>query len=1227
MGNICSSSQKNSTEIESGNSEGSDSENEYKFSPKNKIEEKVLKEKVENFNLGIINSTLSTKNDNGHQIAHHSNYDEIEKNNKNYSNLKQIPEHYKKIVLNIIITNKNEFKKQLNIIERLFPDLSRHVRNKGFELVMSAIHHDISQNNFITNEELENYFHEIDRHKNSYIIPVLFFTPFFEKLHCPVKIEQKDFNFLLSITSKEQNDLLLKYYTKDDNFRISDASYNLNLHSLLRSETEQILETFIALMPINLKQTYLTTAVEKIINNVILSSKELIKHCVWISTYEVLEESKESCAAIMSEVLNKHLNLNNQLKAEIPTKNIIPPFSFADEGEDLYELFSEILKSNVDNVMYEHYVKHSSRNTLGMCKVIADDIESIRKHSAAIGIKEADIFDMEGVLKYLRSDSLYPLAIFGNFEEEISIYTSHIALIFEKIIENTNLVIRYGCVSVVSSEITSLLGSIADQISVVVEGKPCHSNHTILDYKLTIERLLEICSVNIVILIDSIDKVIGAHNFDWLPKISKPNAKIILTISNGVTITENLSGSELIKRGVPKENLLPISYKSINNGRSHLNDTLNLQFLSLGIKLSRKDTGSFIENFLHTLESKIDVKFVEILLLIITTSPYGVFETDCLSIFEEQAKIERTISSIIWSKFCWLMGPILIHTERIKIKYRKFEAAVLLRYSKSINQIKQIAKQYYESQPESFFDSEKNLTSLNTEKYLKVPQYEIAMLPVSDKNVLEKYFAKHYFTDLSWISNKITSCGCFHYLYDITIAEEKFKHFSSDLVHIKILKNFLTQHMTQLNYDGSQFYTLFKIYFKNVISQNDLLNSNEFIKNWTDTLNQLKIIHFENLNNDNDNQESDESKKIKTYNEIVILNGLGHFVAAISTECDEICVWDVPNGTKIRILKNVPRPSLMCCIKNLEVAVLCKREIKVIDLEKGLYKATMKGVMNQKMPYFEVNDEDHLVCLSRNRMYVNLMNLKTGDCATSFKAGEDRFLNSLIVSGNGRILVCGDESQKPFSLLVWHLAQRRLLYDLRIPHHDLYTALSAITYEGLYVSVVAKEIKEPDPNFIVVYDLQSGTLFQKLKPTCNTVSIAISQENGCVIAGLENTEILIWDLVTGNCRHTLNGHNAPATLMKLDPSGRYLLSRDKDSRDLSLRLWELNTGKSLAVYTPPHRISCCEILENGTFIVIAMEKIKDIMIFQLKNYNETNISSENSAHKIFECKIYTLKED
>jgi hypothetical protein len=53
------------------------------------------------------------------------------------------------------------------------------------------------------------------------------------------------------------------------------------------------------------------------------------------------------------------------------------------------------------------------------------------------------------------------------------------------------------------------------------------------------------------------------------------------------------------------------------------------------------------------------------------------------------------------------------------------------------------------------------------------------------------------------------------------------------------------------------------------------------------------------------------------------------------------------------------------------------------------------------------------------------------------------------------------------------------------------------------------------PNFIIVYDLQSGTLFKKWKPECNSVSIAISTQSDCVLNGVESNQILVWDLSTG----------------------------------------------------------------------------------------------------------------
>lgn len=65
----------------------------------------------------------------------------------------------------------------------------------------------------------------------------------------------------------------------------------------------------------------------------------------------------------------------------------------------------------------------------------------------------------------------------------------------------------------------------------------------------------------------------------------------------------------------------------------------------------------------------------------------------------------------------------------------------------------------------------------------------------------------------------------------------------------------------------------------------------------------------------------------------------------------------------------------------------------------------------------------------------------------------------------------------------------------------------------------AQELNSSAPNFIVVYDLQSGMLFKKWKPDYDTTSISISSQSGCVVSGTDkNYELIVWDLATGDKR-------------------------------------------------------------------------------------------------------------
>lgn len=239
--------------------------------------------------------------------------------------------------------------------------------------------------------------------------------------------------------------------------------------------------------------------------------------------------------------------------------------------------------------------------------------------------------------------------------------------------------------------------------------------------------------------------------------------------------------------------------------------------------------------------------------------------------------------------------------------------------------------------------------------------------------------------------------------------------------HLQLLEKFLTTNIRSLNYDGRQFYSLFPAFLEKQLKTDGDLRTDKVVIQWLEQLKVIPIPYLEELISAEETEQ-----KIVGYDAIMNLGGKGYFVASLSTEREEICVWDASKCTKVRVLKGIPQPTALSPVGDYGAAVLCRREIKVIDLDEGVFRVskisvwtnfrtvcliyrlsahpqvTLKGVMNQKMPYFGLHDSQHLVCLSRNRMYVNLMNLESGDCITTFKAGEDRFLNSLLVSGDGR---------------------------------------------------------------------------------------------------------------------------------------------------------------------------------------------------------------------------------
>lgn len=460
--------------------------------------------------------------------------------------------------------------------------------------------------------------------------------------------------------------------------------------------------------------------------------------------------------------------------------------------------------------------------------------------------------------------------------------------------------------------------------------------------------------------------------------------------------------------------------------------------------------------------------------------------------------------------------------------------------------------------------------------------------------ILEEFVLK-----FDWVYEKLCGSDTYQVLEDVSLALRN----HSNNIELVLLKEVLELAAYGLGYDGRQFYS--QVYGRLSTLMSDPQNHETYpiIKELYDTAARAPVPCLLPLTVCFHEPFQDQNMKLGDgqvyFNALIRARHNPHYVITLSTERGEIAVWNVFTMSPVRTLTGITQPRKLKMIDDYRCLVLCGRELRIYNFDEGLFVMKLREVMNQKMPFFGLHDKDHVVALSRSRMYVNMMNLQNGDCVATFKVGEDRFLNSLMVSENGKICVCGDETQKPSALLVWDLELRKLMYDLRIPHHEFITRLAAITKEGHYVSCVCREVDEPAPNFIVVYDLQSGTLFKKWKPGVNIISIAISSAGGCVVVGLEDSKLMAYDLITGNPRWTLKGHTAPPNTIRLDNRGLQCLTFDSLGRDRSVRVWDIHTGNSLAVLTPDQAITACEISSDGKAVVMALEGRNEIVTFLL----------------------------
>lgn len=147
----------------------------------------------------------------------------------------------------------------------------------------------------------------------------------------------------------------------------------------------------------------------------------------------------------------------------------------------------------------------------------------------------------------------------------------------------------------------------------------------------------------------------------------------------------------------------------------------------------------------------------------------------------------------------------------------------------------------------------------------------------------------NYLNDIKWIYDKICGSNCFQLLEDIYLTR------STESKFINVLRDFLEVNASYLNYDGRQFYAQLRYYLDDKINK-DVYNINEtYIKDMYEFTNNPPIISILPLKNliKTESEKETLTYKEKYFNLVTRLVGTDRFVVSISTDNEEISVWDV----------------------------------------------------------------------------------------------------------------------------------------------------------------------------------------------------------------------------------------------------------------------------------------------------------------------------------------------
>lgn len=277
-----------------------------------------------------------------------------------------------------------------------------------------------------------------------------------------------------------------------------------------------------------------------------------------------------------------------------------------------------------------------------------------------------------------------------------------------------------------------------------------------------------------------------------------------------------------------------------------------------------------------------------------------------------------------------------------------------------------------------------------------------------------------------------------------------------------------------------------------------------------------------------------------------------------------------------RVLENYSERVESVCISSDSTTLMIGNSDKIvqlIDLRSGkLIKTNLQKRWGNSIENITISTNGAYL-VSRNFVNtVQVVDLWSEKSIHSLEKHKNKIID-ICVSANGMTLACVEEASTPISntiiLNVWDLHSKTLLYTLEEKSYTTDRLLQTGYRKGRFPDKMGIS---PDGVILVwnlggcsqieVVTLNSRKVLYKLnnnKPHLYK-SLNFSADSKTFAMGNDKGFIFVWDIYTGNLRHTLQKHNDAVNCISFLPDDNTLLSGSSDS---TIRLWNLFSGECL----------------------------------------------------------------